>query len=89
MTACTVICTSCGYQAAVIWRGHMDRIPGGTVTGRTVTTYAELLTYGQTLQCTVRCMTACTAVMRLRIRAGQRWWICMTGGTVCGCYLDQ
>ena len=70
----------------------MDRRPGRTVTGRTVTARSKALA-ARTVrgyQRTITIMTGGTVVMNLRIAGiGQRRRIGVTGSTVGRCYLDQ
>ena len=89
MTAYAVIGAGGCYQAAVIRRRHMDRVPGGTMTRCTVAAGTKVLAYRRAGKATVTCMTGSTGVMRCCISAGQRWWITMTGGAIRRSYLDQ
>ena len=70
----------------------MDRVPSGTVTGRTVTACGKVLQIRAVggYQGTVCIMTGGTSVMGLGISSiGQRRRITVTGSTVGRCYLHQ
>ena len=92
MTGSTVVGSGRRYQAAVIWRRCMDRIPCRTMTGCTVTTRGKTLAVGAVCgyQRTVCLMTAGAIIMNLRITCiGQRWWITVAVSTIRCCYLNQ
>ena len=77
MTACAVS-RSYSHDRGMVRGSCMDRIPGGTVTRRTVAAGREVLADRQARQRTVGGMAGRTGVMGLRISAGQRRRITVT-----------